>query len=172
MIEQAAETQPSTLEQTVEIVVAYVANNTTDTAGLIDLIRTVYASLNGMGRVEEAAIEKQQPAVSIKKSITPEYLVCLEDGKKLKMLKRHLQTTYNLSPDEYRAKWRLPSDYPMVAPNYAAQRSALAKAFGLGKTPAAIPAPEPEAKGRGKKRAAPVPEPTPARRGRKPKAAA
>jgi predicted transcriptional regulator len=172
MIEQAAKTQPSTLEQTVEIVTAYVANNTTDPAGLIDLIRTVHASLNGMGRVEEAAIEKQQPAVSIKKSITPEYLVCLEDGKKLKMLKRHLQTTYNLSPDEYRAKWRLPNDYPMVAPNYAAQRSVLAKAFGLGKTPAPVPAPEPEAKGRGRKPAAPAPEATPARRGRKSKAAA
>ncbi len=158
MSEKTAETQPSTLEQTVEIVTAYVGNNTTDTTGLIDLIRTVYASLNGMGRSEEAAIEKQQPAVSIKKSITPEYLVCLEDGKKLKMLKRHLETTYNLSPDEYRAKWRLPSDYPMVAPNYAAQRSVLAKAFGLGKKPAPVPAP--------------VPEATPARRGRKSKAAA
>jgi predicted transcriptional regulator len=99
-------------------------------------------------------------------------LVCLVDGKKLKMLKRHLQTTYNLSPDEYRAKWRLPSDYPMVAPNYAAQRSVLAKAFGLGKTPAPVPAPEPEAKGRGTKRAAPAPAATPARRGRKSTAAA
>src|ERR1700730_13513492 len=113
MSEKTAETQPSTLEQTVEIVTAYVGNNTTDTTGLVDLIRTVYASLNGMGRREGAAIENKQPAVSIKKSITPEYLVCLEDGKKLKMLKRHLETTYNLSPDEYRVKWRLPSDYPM-----------------------------------------------------------
>src|SRR5258708_7513792 len=160
MIEQAADSQPSTLEQTVEIVTAYVANNTTDTAGLIDLIRTVHASLQRMGRIEEAAIEKQQPAVSIKKSITPEYLVCLEDGKKLKMLKRHLQITYNLSPNDYRAKWRLPSDYPMVAPNYAARRSVLAKASGLGKKPA--PTPAPEAKGRGNKRATPAPEATPA----------
>jgi predicted transcriptional regulator len=116
MSEKTAGEKPSTLEQTIEIVTAYVGNNTTDTGGLVDLIRTVYASLEGMGRIEEPAIEKQQPAVSIKKSITPQYLVCLEDGKKLKMLKRHLQTSYNLSPDEYRAKWNLPSDYPMVAP--------------------------------------------------------
>jgi predicted transcriptional regulator len=133
MSEETVETQPSALEQTVQVVTSYLGNNKTDIAGLIDLIRTVHASLQGIGRIEEPA---QQPAVSIKKSITPEYLVCLEDGKKLKMLKRHLRATYKLSPDDYRAKWHLPNNYPMVAPNYAAERSAVAKAFGLGKKPA------------------------------------
>ena len=152
MSEETVETQPSALEQTVQVVTSYLGNNKTDIAGLIDLIRTVHASLKGMRRIEEPAIEKQQPAVSIRKSITPEYLVCLEDGKKLKLLKRHLRATYDLSPDDYRAKWRLPSDYPMAAPNYAAERSAAAKASGLGKKPASVAVPEPEAKsmGRGK----------------------
>ena len=172
MSDETVETQPSALEQTVQVVTSYLGNNKTDIAGLVDLIHIIHASLQGMGRIVEPAIEKQQPAVSIKKSITPEYLICLEDGKKLKMLKRHLRATYNLSPDDYRAKWRLPSDYPMVAPNYAAERSAVAKAFGLGKRSAPVPMLEPEAEGRGKKGAAPVPEEPPARRGRKPKTTA
>ena len=104
------------------------------TAQLGDVIHAVYNSLRGLdGQVVEAPPEALKPAVSVRKSINPEYLVCLEDGKKLKMLKRHLRSTYNLSPDEYRAKWGLPPDYPMVAPKYAQQRSDFAKKIGLGR---------------------------------------
>jgi predicted transcriptional regulator len=93
----------------------------------------VYNSLRGLeGQVAEAPSEPLKPAVPVRKSVTPEYLVCLEDGKKLKMLKRHLMTHYNMTPEEYRAKWKLPTDYPMVAPNYAEQRRTLAKKIGLG----------------------------------------
>ena len=119
---------------TTEVVAAYVSNNTLATGQLGDVIHAVYNSLRGLdGQVVEAAPEVQKPAVPVRKSITPEYLVCLEDGKKLKMLKRHLRSTYNLSPDEYRAKWGLPPDYPMVAPKYAQQRSEFAKKIGLGR---------------------------------------
>ena len=122
------------LRMTAEVVSAYVSNNTLATGQLADVIQAVYNSLRGLeGQVVEPPSEPLKPAVPIRKSVTPEYLVCLEDGKKLKMLKRHLRSTYNLSPDEYRAKWGLPSDYPMVAPRYAEQRSEFAKKIGLGR---------------------------------------
>jgi predicted transcriptional regulator len=106
------------------------------------LIQSVYRSLSTAGEAEAAPAPAQSPAVPIKKSVFPDYIVCLEDGKKLKMLKRHLQTSYGLTPEAYRTKWGLPRDYPMVAPSYAAMRSGLAKKIGLGRKP--VPAPEPE----------------------------
>ena len=118
---------------TTEIVAAHVSNNQVSVEELPVLISQVYRSLSSMGTVPEPVLEKPQPAVSVKKSVHPDYIVCLEDGKKLKMLKRHLRSTYNMTPDEYRVKWGLPQDYPMVAPNYAAQRSAFAKEIGLGR---------------------------------------
>jgi predicted transcriptional regulator len=122
------------LRMTTEVVAAYVSNNTLASAQLGDVIHAVYNSLRSLdGQVAEAVPEVLKPAVPVRKSITPEFLICLEDGKKLKMLKRHLRSTYNLSPDEYRSKWGLGSDYPMVAPNYAQQRSDFAKKIGLGR---------------------------------------
>jgi predicted transcriptional regulator len=117
-----------------EIVSAHVTNNTVAAEDLPALIRQVYATLAGIGQAP-AGGERPQPAVPIKKSIAPDYLVCLEDGRKLKMLKRHLKTAYNMTPEEYRDRWGLPADYPMVAPNYARQRSSLAKKIGLGTKP-------------------------------------
>lgn len=123
------------LRMTAEIVSAYVGKNPLPTQQIPEIINTVYASLTGLhGGGGEAQAEPPRPAVAIKKSVTPEYIVCLEDGKKLKMLKRHLRSTYNMTPEEYRMKWGLPQDYPMVAPNYAAQRSEFAKKIGLGRT--------------------------------------
>ncbi|RCS25694.1 MucR family transcriptional regulator [Phyllobacterium salinisoli] len=122
------------IEFTTEIITAYVSNNSVPSAELPALIAQIHASLSGL--MEEAApapAEKPTPAVSIKKSITDDYLICLEDGKKFKSLKRHLMTHYGLTPEDYRAKWDLPTDYPMVAPNYAATRSDLAKRMGLGR---------------------------------------
>jgi predicted transcriptional regulator len=128
----------------VQIVAAHVAHNNVATNDLPGLIDQVYTALSGLGKPVEPAQERPQPVVLIKKSITPDYIVCLEDGKKLKMLKRHLKTAYNLTPDEYRERWGLPADYPMVAPNYANQRSAL-KTIGLGtRRPVAAPAPAPQ----------------------------
>jgi predicted transcriptional regulator len=122
------------LRMTADVVAAYVSNNTLPTAQLAEVIHAVYQSLKGLeGPVTEPAPEPTKPAVPIRKSITPDYLICLEDGKKLKMLKRHLRSTYNMTPDEYRARWGLAPDYPMVAPNYAEQRSAFAKKIGLGR---------------------------------------
>ena len=122
------------LKMTAEVVAAYVSNNTLATGQLGDVIHAVYNSLRTLdGQVVEAPVEVLKPAVPVRKSITPEYLVCLEDGKKLKMLKRHLRSTYNMTPDDYRAKWGLGSDYPMVAPKYAQQRSEFAKKIGLGR---------------------------------------
>jgi predicted transcriptional regulator len=122
------------LRMTADVVAAYVSNNTLATAQLADVIHAVYNSLRGLdGQVAEAPSEPLKPAVPIRKSITPDYLICLEDGKKLKMLKRHLRSTYSMTPDEYRAKWGLPADYPMVAPKYAEQRSEFAKKIGLGR---------------------------------------
>ncbi len=120
------------LELTTEIVAAHVSNNTLAVNDLPQLIQDVYATLANVGDVAGSS-EKPQPAVSVKKSVTPDYIVCLEDGKKLKMLKRHLKTAYNMTPEEYRERWNLPRDYPMVAPNYAKHRSELAKEIGLGK---------------------------------------
>lgn len=126
--------QSELLQMTAQVVSAYVGNNTVADTQLPDVIRSVYGSLTALdGSSAGDAAPNQKPAVPIKRSITPDYVICLEDGKKLKMLKRHLRTTYNLTPDEYRAKWGLAADYPMVAPNYAKQRSAFAKKIGLGK---------------------------------------
>jgi predicted transcriptional regulator len=120
-----------------EIVSAYVGNNTVQPGQIPDLIQSVYRSLNGVGQRPSGGEASPTPATSIRKSITPDYLICLEDGKKLKMLKRHLRTVYNMTPQAYRAKWNLPPDYPMVAPNYASQRSDFAKSIGLGRSPGA-----------------------------------
>jgi predicted transcriptional regulator len=122
------------LTLTTEIVSAHVANNTVAVSDLPQLIQEVYRTLASVGNVP-AAPERPQPAVPVKKSVTPDYIICLEDGKKLKMLKRHLKTAYDMSPEEYRERWGLPADYPMVAPNYAAHRSSLAKKIGLGTKP-------------------------------------
>lgn len=122
------------LQMTTQVVAAYVGHNNVGEGQIPDVIKSVYASLAGLnGHTDLNAQARQKPAVPVKKSITADYLICLEDGKKLKMLKRHLRTAYGLSPDDYRAKWGLGSDYPMVAPNYAKQRSAFAKKIGLGK---------------------------------------
>ncbi|MGM0559465.1 MAG: MucR family transcriptional regulator [Pseudomonadota bacterium] len=121
------------LSLTSNIVAAHVSNNAVAPADVPGLIREVYSTLANVGQDTVKEPEKPTPAVAIKKSITPDYLICLEDGKKLKMLKRHLKTAYNMTPEEYREKWGLPADYPMVAPNYARQRSKLAKDIGLGK---------------------------------------
>ncbi|MBE7620559.1 MucR family transcriptional regulator [Gluconacetobacter entanii] len=118
-------------ELTAEIVSAYVARNTLDAETLPDLIHQVYETMSSLGKVE-AVPEKPVPAVPLKKSVFPDYIVCLEDGKKLKMLKRHLKTAYNMTPEEYRERWGLPHDYPMVAPSYASHRSKLARKIGLG----------------------------------------
>ncbi len=120
------------LSLTANVVAAHVSNNTVPIADLPHLIEQVYKSLVSAGTEAAAVVERPQPAVPIKKSVTPDFIICLEDGKKLKMLKRHLMTSYGLTPDEYRERWQLPSDYPMVAPNYARQRSNLAKEIGLG----------------------------------------
>jgi predicted transcriptional regulator len=123
------------LRMTADIVSAYVSKNVLPATQIPEVINTVFTSLTGLnGQPREAQAEPQKPAVPIRKSVTPEYIVCLEDGKKLKMLKRHLRSTYGMTPDEYRAKWNLPPDYPMVAPNYAAQRSEFAKKIGLGRS--------------------------------------
>ena len=120
------------LSLTTEIVAAHVSNNSVALSDLPVLIEQVYKSLSNVGTEPVAVEERPQPAVPVKKSVTPDYIVCLEDGKKLKMLKRHLKTAYNMTPEEYRERWGLPADYPMVAPNYARQRSSLAKQIGLG----------------------------------------
>ncbi len=121
------------LALTASIVAAYVANHAVQQPDLPPLIRSIYTALLSVGTEQEPVVrEEPRPAVSIKRSITPDYIVCLEDGKKFKSLKRHLRSHYNLSPEEYREKWGLPHDYPMVAPNYAEARSQLAKKMGLG----------------------------------------
>ena len=126
----------SFIDLTAEIVSAYVSNNTTPASEIPALIAQVHAALTRVssGRAETPA-EPAKPAVSVKKSMTADYLVCLEDGKRFKSLKRHLRTQYNMTPEQYRDKWLLPADYPMVAPNYAEQRRSLAKKIGLGTKP-------------------------------------
>jgi predicted transcriptional regulator len=118
-----------------DIVAAYVSNNPIPVSEIPGMIKSVHATLGGLasGTTSETP-SAIKPAIAVKKSVTPEYIVCLEDGKKLKMLKRYLRSRYDLTPEEYRAKWGLPADYPMVAPNYAAQRSEFAKKIGLGRT--------------------------------------
>jgi predicted transcriptional regulator len=150
------------LRLTAQIVAAHASHNQVTSDALLRMIESVHATLASVGTVAPVP-EKQQPAVPVKRSVFPDHIVCLEDGRKLKMLKRHLKTTYNLTPEQYREKWGLPASYPMVAPDYAARRSTLAKNIGLGRKPvakAAEPEPEPEPT------AAP---PVKARRGRPPR---
>ena len=120
------------LSLTADIVSSHVANNTVAVSDLPHVIENVFGTLSRLGSAPVEPEVKQEPAVTVRASIKPDYIICLEDGKKLKMLKRHLMTHYSLTPDAYRAKWGLPADYPMVAPNYAAQRRTLAKKIGLG----------------------------------------
>jgi predicted transcriptional regulator len=126
------ETSADLLRMTAEVVAAYARNHPLPSSELMNVIRTVHGSLSGLDGGGAPAAEAATPAVPIRKSVTPDYIVCLEDGKKLKMLKRHLRTSYNMTPEDYRAKWGLPADYPMVAPNYAKRRSDFAKRIGLG----------------------------------------
>lgn len=132
------------LALTTEIVAAHVANNALETGAVAPFIQTVFDTLNTLG-TEEAAPTALTPAVPIKRSVTDDYIICLEDGKKLKMLKRHLMTAYGMTPEEYRAKWGLKADYPMVAPAYARKRQELAKKIGLGRKPRVVE-PEPVVK--------------------------
>ena len=124
--------QSKTIELTADIVAAYVSNNSVSASDLPGLIASVHSALNNIHTPAAVEALPLTPAVSVKKSITDDYLICLEDGKRFKSLKRHLKASYGMSPDEYRTKWGLPSDYPMVAPNYSASRSSLAKSLGLG----------------------------------------
>lgn len=130
---------------TSEIVAAHVSNNDVAVADVPTLIRNVHEALAGLGEPIEPEEVPLEPAVAIRSSVKPDYIVCLEDGKKLKMLKRYLKTRYNMTPEQYRERWNLPSDYPMVAPNYAEKRRSLAKEIGLGRKPG---------EGRGKRKAA------------------
>ena len=125
------EDQETLVTLTADIVAAHVSNNSVAITDIPLVIRSVHEALSGLGNTVEPEV-KQEPAVSIRASVKPDYIVCLEDGKKLKMLRRHLMTHYGMTPDDYRAKWGLPADYPMVAPNYAEKRRALAKEIGLG----------------------------------------
>jgi predicted transcriptional regulator len=124
------------LEQATEIVAAFVSHNSIPVSEFPALIQAVYAALVGLGSGSAAPVVaiRNEPAVPIKKSVAPDFIICLEDGKKFQSLKRHLRTAYSLTPEEYRAKWGLPPDYPMVAPNYAQRRSQLAMSMGLGKS--------------------------------------
>ena len=161
---EATLTRHELLTLTSEIVSAYASNATVEAAAVQDLIGSVFAKLSELAVGQDAVPETLTPAVPIRRSVTDDYIVCLEDGKKLKMLKRHLMTAYGLTPEEYRAKWGLRSDYPMVAPNYAAKRQELAKKIGLGRKDRAQPVVEAE----------PVPEaaPVPAKRRSRSKATA
>ncbi|MDX1291667.1 MAG: MucR family transcriptional regulator [Hyphomonas sp.] len=127
------------LDMTAEIVSSYVSNNQVDADALPQLIKNIYETVSGLAVGVEAIVETQDPAVPVAKSITPDFLICLEDGRKLKMLKRYLRSKFDMTPEEYRAKWGLPPDYPMVAPNYAKLRSKHAKQIGLGKKAAPPP---------------------------------
>jgi predicted transcriptional regulator len=139
-----------------DIVGAYVSNNSVAPADLPALIQSIYSTLSSAGTKPAAApVEELKPAISIKKSVTPDFIICLEDGKRFKSLKRHLRTAYDMTAEEYRTKWGLPNDYPMVAPSYARARSDLAKKMGLGQQRSAA------------KKAAPAPQPVKAKRGRK-----
>ena len=141
MVMNQSENSPAFLGLTAEIISAHVKNNHVDAADLPSLIQQVYLALRTAGAPAAVAVapvpapepERQAPVVAIKKSVFPDYIICLEDGRKMKTLKRYLRTTYNMTPEQYRDKWGLPADYPMVAPAYAAKRSALAKTIGLGR---------------------------------------
>lgn len=144
---------PNILELATEIVSAHVSNNQTDPALIPALIRDIYQALKTADQPQNEP-EKLQPAVPVKRSVFPDYIVCLEDGKKLKMLKRHLQSAYGITPEQYRERWGLPADYPMVAPNYAERRSTLAREIGLGRKIHATPEGEESgARGRRSKKA-------------------
>ena len=133
IVDTPAKNSDTLIELTADVVAAYVSNNPVPAAELPNLIADVHAALGRVGGTsEQPPADKQKPAVNPKKSIHDDYIICLEDGKKFKSLKRHLRTQYNMSPEEYREKWGLPADYPMVAPNYAQARSNLAKQMGLG----------------------------------------
>ena len=132
-MEQDQNINQELLALTVEIVASHVSNNSVAVDDLPKLIEQVFVTLRGLGNGETQKADAPEPFVPIKKSITPDFLICLEDGKKLKMLKRHLKTRYNMTPDDYRERWGLPASYPMVAPNYATQRRDLAKKIGLGR---------------------------------------
>ena len=140
MSEQSEVRAVDLVEMTADIVSAYVSSNPLPVAGLPDLIASIHSSLTGVSKASAVEEPKLEPAVNPKRSVFPGYIVCLEDGKKFKSLKRHLDVHFGLTPDEYRAKWGLKPDYPMVAPNYAAQRSALAKSSGLGRKTVTKPA--------------------------------
>jgi predicted transcriptional regulator len=131
------DTESTLVTLTADIVSAQVANNTVAVADVPRLIQNVHGALAGLGANAEPVAEPAKPAVAIRSSVKPDHIVCLEDGRKLKMLKRHLMTTYQMTPTEYRAKWGLPADYPMVAPEYAERRRMLAKSIGLGRKPKA-----------------------------------
>lgn len=147
MTEVMTDMQETLITLTSDIVAAHVSNNSVSLADLPTLIANVHSALAGLGKSEPAPEPAPEPAVSIRSSVKNDHIVCLEDGKKLKMLKRHLMTRYNMTPEEYRARWNLPADYPMVAPAYAEKRRELAKKIGLGRKPAAK-------RGRGKASAA------------------
>ena len=146
MPEDKTTSRSELLALTGEIVSARVANNAVARDEVAPLIQSVFNRLNALASDEEPASVELTPAVPIRRSVTDDYIVCLEDGKKLKMLKRHLMTAYSMTPEEYRAKWGLKPDYPMVAPNYAAKRQELAKKIGLGRKPRVVaPQPAPKA---------------------------
>jgi predicted transcriptional regulator len=131
---ETATPSPDLMKYAAMIVEAYAGNNRVSPSELTGFVKEIYTTLAGLAhRGSDPAVTSQKPAVPVKKSITPDYMICLEDGKKLKMLKRYLRTRYGLTTDEYRTKWSLPADYPMVAPNYAARRSEFAKKIGLGR---------------------------------------
>jgi predicted transcriptional regulator len=132
MMDDNQGTEDTLLTLTADIVAAHVSNNSVAVNDLPNLIQNVHAALTGISQTSAAPEPKPEPKVSIRSSVKPDYIVCLEDGKRLKMLKRHLMTHYNMTPDQYRQKWGLSPDYPMVAPNYAEQRRTLAKSIGLG----------------------------------------
>jgi predicted transcriptional regulator len=146
MSEDKTTSQSELLALTSEIVSAHVSNNAVAQADVAPLIQSVFDKLNVLASDEVATPVELTPAVPIRRSVTDDYIVCLEDGKKLKMLKRHLMTDHGMTPEQYRAKWGLKPDYPIVAASYSAQRHALAKQFGLGRKPAAPPPPTPETK--------------------------
>ncbi len=135
MTEEQAISRGELLALTAEIVSAHVANNPVGRGDVPELIQSIYGKLTELASGEDSSSVELTPAVPVKKSVTDDYIICLEDGKKLKMLKRHLMTHYQMTPDQYRTKWNLPRDYPMVAPNYAEQRRGLAKKIGLGRKP-------------------------------------
>ncbi len=148
-----AETDTSSelLGHVAHIAAAYLSRNQVAPDAIARVLNEIKGALTSIGQPAAAEQEKQTPAVSIRKSVTPDYIVCLEDGKKLKMLKRHLRTMYGMTPEEYRAKWGLPADYPMVAPTYAARRSEFAKSIGLGKSRSAPEPVVPSKPARGRK---------------------